>query len=139
MPRDTVEAPQSQRCVGDRLHDAPISTPPAEPSKRRVAPEGRGLSGRRAATRRSDPSNPPLAGVTRLALRPREAAAALGLSERKLRMELRRIPHVRLGGAVLFPVDSLRRWLDAQAKSQATVVDEAVHEVLDSLVPVNSP
>jgi hypothetical protein len=33
----------------------------------------------------------------RLALRPKEAAEALGISERKLRDELNQIPHVRLG------------------------------------------
>ena len=48
----------------------------------------------------------------RLALRPKEAAEALGLSERKLREVLPQLPHVRVGGAVLLPVEALRSWLD---------------------------
>src|SRR5262245_44243801 len=42
----------------------------------------------------------------RLALRPREAAEALGLSERKRRELLPELPHVRRGGVVL-----LHSWL----------------------------
>ena len=44
----------------------------------------------------------------RLALRPREAAAALGLSERAFRAMLPSIPHYRERGAVLIPPDLLR-------------------------------
>ncbi len=54
----------------------------------------------------------------RLALRPREAAKALGLSERAFRALLPRLPHVRAGGAVLVPVEALRRWLEEQAKAE---------------------
>lgn len=50
----------------------------------------------------------------RLALRPVEAAIALGISERKLRELLPRLPHVREGGVVLLPVKALERWLDAR-------------------------
>ena len=52
-----------------------------------------------------------------LALRPREAAQALGLSARKLWELTNRneIPHVHVGRAVLYPVDSLRAWLAEQA------------------------
>jgi len=52
-----------------------------------------------------------------LALRSREAAAALSISERTLFSwtSAGEIPHVRRGGLILYPVDSLRRWLDAQA------------------------
>ena len=58
--------------------------------------------------------------VPRLSLRPREAAAALGLGERKL-WEITAdrssgIPHVRFGKAILYPVDELRRWLAEQAQ-----------------------
>ena len=55
-----------------------------------------------------------------LALRPREAAVALSLSERKL-WELTncgKVPHVRIGKALLYPVDALRRWLDEQASGK---------------------
>ena len=50
-----------------------------------------------------------------LALRPREAAKALGIGERKL-WEITAdrtsgIPHARLGKAVVYPVAELERWL----------------------------
>lgn len=53
-----------------------------------------------------------------LALRPREAAAALGVSERTLWTWTHRgdVPHIRRGRTILYPMDSLRRWLDEQAK-----------------------
>lgn len=51
----------------------------------------------------------------RLALRPKEAAVALGISARKL-WEITAdrtsgIPFKRLGKAVVYPVDALRAWL----------------------------
>jgi len=57
-----------------------------------------------------------------LALRPREAAKALGVSERTLWDWTQRgeVPHVRRGKTILYPVDSLRRWLDEQATAKAT-------------------
>ena len=69
----------------------------------------------------------------RLALRPREAAEALGISERKLRQLLPRLPHVRLDGVVLLPVEQLRRWLAENAQLQASRVDSAVSEIMNSL------
>ena len=56
--------------------------------------------------------NPP-----RLALRPREAAAALGIGVRKLWELTNRgeIPCVRCGRAVIYPVGELERWLSARA------------------------
>jgi excisionase family DNA binding protein len=51
-----------------------------------------------------------------LALRPREAAKALGIGTRKL-WELTRdnkIPHLRLGTAILYPVDALKTWLQSR-------------------------
>ena len=52
-----------------------------------------------------------------LAMRPREAAKALGISERLLWEWTDRgvVPHFRLGKAILYPVDSLREWLREQA------------------------
>lgn len=52
-----------------------------------------------------------------LALRPREAAAAIGVSERTLWAwtAADEVPHFRVGKAVLYPVDALRRWLDERA------------------------
>jgi excisionase family DNA binding protein len=52
-----------------------------------------------------------------LALRPREAAKALGVSERSLWEWTHRgdVPHVRIGRTILYPVDALRNWLNRQA------------------------
>lgn len=54
--------------------------------------------------------------VLRLALRPREAAESLGISERLLWQWTQdgEVPHIRRGGIVWYPVDSLRRWLEEQ-------------------------
>ena len=60
--------------------------------------------------------------VPPLALRPREAAKALGISARYLWQLTKdgRIPCVRVGGGkrktVLYPVAELRAWLTQQAK-----------------------
>ena len=59
-------------------------------------------------------STPPL--VTPLALRPRDAAVALGVSERLL-LDWRKnhgLPFVRLGETVLHSIDELRAWLHAK-------------------------
>ena len=51
-----------------------------------------------------------------LALRPREAARAIGISERLLwsRTRAGEIPHVRVGRCVLYPVAALEQWLAEQ-------------------------
>jgi excisionase family DNA binding protein len=56
-----------------------------------------------------------------LALRPRAAAKALGVSERTLWAWTSEgtIPHVRRGKMILYPVDVLRRWLDEHANMKA--------------------
>lgn len=58
--------------------------------------------------------------LARLALRPREAARALGISSRLLwaLTNTGAIPHIRLGRAVLYPVRELTAWLTKQAKSE---------------------
>lgn len=55
--------------------------------------------------------------VPRLSLRPREAARALGIGQRKLWELTNRneIPHLRLDKTILYPVDELRRWLAERA------------------------
>lgn len=55
--------------------------------------------------------------TTRLALRPREAARALGIGERLLWSMTNRgeIPHARIGRAVVYPVAELQCWLAKQA------------------------
>lgn len=65
---------------------------------------------------------PQLAETPRLALRPPQAAAALGISERALwtltKDETSGIPHVRIGRAVVYPVADLERWLTERASDQ---------------------
>ena len=53
-----------------------------------------------------------------LALRPREAAAALGISERLLWSMTNRgeVPHMRIGRAVVYPIEVLREWMREQAE-----------------------
>jgi excisionase family DNA binding protein len=55
----------------------------------------------------------------RLAYRPREAARALGISERTLRTLTPRLPHLRIGGVLLYPRMDLERWLHEQARAQS--------------------
>ncbi len=57
----------------------------------------------------------PRAAVPSLGLRPKEAAAALGIGKRKL-WEITAdrtsgIPHLRLGKVVIYPVRELQDWL----------------------------
>ncbi len=66
----------------------------------------------------STPAQPP----PTLALRPREAASALGIGVRKL-WEITAdrtsdIPHVRFGTAVVYPVRELTEWLAGQTKGE---------------------
>ena len=54
----------------------------------------------------------------RLALRPKDAAKALGIGQRKL-WELTKvgaIPCVRVGVCVLYPIPLLQEWLSEQAR-----------------------
>lgn len=61
-----------------------------------------------------------------LAMRPREAAKALGISERLLWEWTDRgvVPHIRLGKAILYPVDSLRDWLLREAQKKEVLANE---------------
>ena len=56
-----------------------------------------------------------------LSLRPRDAAKALGIGERKLwsLTNCGEIPHIKLGKVTLYPVDSLREWLVQQVRGGA--------------------
>ena len=59
----------------------------------------------------------PAPPLVQLALRPRDAAAALGISERLLQDWAKNhgLPCVRLGQVVLYPVDEVRAWLHAKS------------------------
>ena len=67
----------------------------------------------------------------RLALRPREAAKALGISPRHLWQLTHdgQIPCVRIGSGkrrtVLYPVADLQDWLSRQAQSEKEASDDA--------------
>jgi len=65
-------------------------------------------------TREAAPAGDP----PRLALRPKDAARALGIGERLLWSLTNRgeIPHLRLGKAILYPVAELERWLAEQTR-----------------------
>ncbi len=71
--------------------------------------------------------------ATRLALRPKEAAEALGISERKLREMLPELPHIRRAGVVMLPVMALQRWLDDEAKARSCRSTEMSEEILSEI------
>ncbi len=61
----------------------------------------------------------PAVAIPALALRPREAAKALGIGVRLLWARSRGpnpIPNIRCGSAILYPVDALREWLAAEVE-----------------------
>jgi hypothetical protein len=68
-----------------------------------------------------------------MALRPSEAAKALGISERKFREMLPGLPCVRRGGVVLVPVAGLREWLRDASKAEHDRVEKVVAEILESV------
>lgn len=59
--------------------------------------------------------------TSKLSLRPREAAKALGISARTLWTLTNDglIPHTRIGRSVLYPIESLKRWLNDRAERKA--------------------
>ena len=69
----------------------------------------------------------------RLALRPSEAAAALGLSERKFRQIASRLPGVWIDSVRLYPIEALRGWLAEEAAQQARAEAETADRVLAEL------
>lgn len=66
---------------------------------------------------------------TRLALRPKEAAKALGICEKTLRKLTPRLPVVRVGGVLRYPVQALRQWLDEEAKRQRAAEERESDEI----------
>ena len=69
----------------------------------------------------------------RLALRPKEAAEALGIGERTLRQLLPELPHFRVGGVVLLPVEGLQAWLRERAKAEGGRSDAIAGEILQAI------
>lgn len=69
----------------------------------------------------------------RLALRPKEAAEVLGISERALRQLLPELPVIRRGGVVLLPVEPLRAWLQDKAETDGRRTDAIVDEIMTTI------
>ena len=84
-----------------------------------------------SATTRSGRRDVPLAD--RLALSVAEAALVLGISERTMRSILSRVPHIRLGGRVLIPVDELRAWLRRESEAPRARVAEVMRTFEEKL------
>jgi len=65
--------------------------------------------------------------VPRLALRSKDAAFALGISERQLwqKTEEGEIPVVKIGGCKVYPVDALRQYLAQQLQPSICNSSEA--------------
>lgn len=59
-----------------------------------------------------------LMAVPKLLLTPKEAAAVLAISARKLWSMTagREIPFIRIGRSVRYPVEALRKWVEQQAE-----------------------
>ncbi len=79
--------------------------------------------------RRSGPS----VGAERLALTIKEAADAIGVSERTLRDLLPEIPHTRLHRRVVIPIELLREWLHSRARAEEMGSKRAAEEILTAL------
>lgn len=78
----------------------------------------------------NSPLNPPARpdpATPCLAMRPREAAKALGISPKTLWILTHegQIPHARVGACVLYPVRELTDWLTKQAKAAVGALDSA--------------
>ncbi len=71
--------------------------------------------------------------ANRLALRPKEAAQVLGISERSLREHLHRLPCVRFGSRRLLPVSALSRWVEEHSEIESERLDAAVEQTAREL------
>jgi hypothetical protein len=81
-----------------------------------------------------DPAaNEPPDLARRLALRPRELAECLGVSERALRQLAPELPRVCRRGLVLYPVDAIREWLRREARAEGDAIKALVADTLASL------
>ncbi len=83
---------------------------------------------------KADHGPPPLRLVDRLALRPKEAAEALGVSLGTLRKWMRDdgLPFMRLDGVVLIPRSELGEWMATHIADERRA-DAYAAEILDGL------
>jgi hypothetical protein len=68
----------------------------------------------------------------RLALNVKEAAEAVGVSERHLRSMLPEIPHSHIGTRVIIPVKPFEEWLRSQTLASKQRADQLANEILES-------
>ena len=70
----------------------------------------------------------------RLALRPKEAAQALGVAPKTLRKWMRELelPYARLDGVVLIPRAGLEKWIDEHLTTEGET-DRMVDEIMADL------
>ena len=69
----------------------------------------------------------------RLALRPKEAAEALGVCEKTLRQIGTEIGRVHRGNVVLYPVEALYEWLRRHTEAPEDAINRIVKDELDAL------
>ena len=83
-----------------------------------TAQAGKGVA---MAKQNPTPQKPTEPAPLCLALRPKDAAKALGIGERLLwsKTNAGEIPHFKLGNATLYPVEALREWLRQEAAKRA--------------------
>ncbi|MCC6581444.1 MAG: helix-turn-helix domain-containing protein [Phycisphaeraceae bacterium] len=74
-----------------------------------------------------------------LAMRAKDAAKALGVSERTLWTWTKAgtIPHLRRGGTILYPTAALTKWLNDQA-AHAQTVNDGVSTNVNSIDDINN-
>ena len=77
--------------------------------------------------------SPPSVGAERLALTIKEAADAIGVSERTLRDLLPEIPHARLHRRVVIPIELLREWLHSRAMAEEMGSKRVAEDILTAL------
>jgi hypothetical protein len=81
-----------------------------------------------------EPTATPLPLSERLALRPEELAARLGIAPRTLRSIARELPRIRRKGLPpLYPVRGIEAWLERESKVEGDQVRAVVRELLAKL------
>jgi excisionase family DNA binding protein len=75
---------------------------------------------------------------SRIALRPKEAADALGVSDRTLRMWMRdqELPYFQIDRGILIPTAELREWIRDRLVRQTTT-DDLADDILDGFSKIH--